>query len=404
MKKLNKTIEEKYNNLVKDESNKLAKFLKRRRIELGLTLESVSEGICSTSYLSKIENCQVEVDATYFTLLFEKLDLDYDKVLETRNVPIYQEVIKAYLNNDKAYIKNKVNLLVDDNNYCETEVELLVLFYSLMENYLKEAKKTIQKIELTSNTLLEEELQIFAYLTNEFYYRCGSIKNMLKGMSILKRNNFDNELLRIAYLSTLTNYYYELGDGSNFNYYYQKIKNSDYAVAIPRVLEKCQLQELCLRSKNALDDMEEQFKLIKETISENNADLYEYYYNVHLIIHEKYEDVYNNLNGRELSQELMALLGLAVDKLQNMGKAYEYLKVLREYTIKDHGFYSKLLEYLKLKLEQYSYGHLFVYLKNVLLSNDLQAFIYDVLVKDFFYIAYELGKYKEIVRFLNRKE
>ena len=68
--------------------------------------------------------------------------------------------IKAYLNNDKAYIKNKVNLLVDDNNYCETEVELLVLFYSLMENYLKEAKKTIQKIELTSNTLLEEELHI----------------------------------------------------------------------------------------------------------------------------------------------------------------------------------------------------------------------------------------------------
>ena len=134
MKKLNKTIEEKYNNLVKDESNKLAKFLKRRRIELGLTLESVSEGICSTSYLSKIENCQVEVDATYFTLLFEKLDLDYDKVLETRNVPIYQEVIKAYLNNDKAYIKNKVNLLVDDNkthllNKQRSVILLLIKYY-----------------------------------------------------------------------------------------------------------------------------------------------------------------------------------------------------------------------------------------------------------------------------------
>ena len=402
MKKLNKTLEEKYNNLVKEESNKLAKFLKRRRLELGLTLESVSEGICSTSYLSKIENCQVEVDATYFSLLFEKLELNYEKVLESRNVPIYQEIIKAYLNNDKEFIKNKVNLLVDDKTYCETEIELLVLFYSLMENHLKEAKNTIKKIEMIRNTLLDEELQIFAYLTTEYYFKCGAIKQVAEGIGSLKYSNFDNELLKIAYLNSLTNYYYIIGDGINFHYYFQKIKNSDYSIVIPRVIEKCQLQELCLRSKNALEDMEEHFKLVKETINKSNYDLFEYYYNVHLIIHKRYEEVYNNLNGKELEQELMALLGLAVDKIQNMSKSYEYLKVLREYTVKNYGFYSRLLEYLKLKLEQYSYGHLFVYLKNVLTSDDLPVFIYNVLIKEFFYISYELGKYKEIVRFLNK--
>ena len=69
-----KTLQEKYGNIERSNSNSLAKFMKRRRLELNRTLEDVSRGVCSPSYLSKIENCQVDVDPYYFQSLFEKLD------------------------------------------------------------------------------------------------------------------------------------------------------------------------------------------------------------------------------------------------------------------------------------------------------------------------------------------
>ena len=81
MKELTKTLQEKYLNETKNEKAKLSRFLKRRRIELGKTLEEVSEGVCSTSYLSKIENCLVDVDDSYFKMLFEKLNLEYNNVV-----------------------------------------------------------------------------------------------------------------------------------------------------------------------------------------------------------------------------------------------------------------------------------------------------------------------------------
>ena len=38
----------------------LARILKAKRLEQGKSLEEVSKGICSTSYLSRLENNQVK--------------------------------------------------------------------------------------------------------------------------------------------------------------------------------------------------------------------------------------------------------------------------------------------------------------------------------------------------------
>ena len=42
MKNVIETLQEKYNNVARNDKAKLAKFLKRRRMELGYTLEEVS--------------------------------------------------------------------------------------------------------------------------------------------------------------------------------------------------------------------------------------------------------------------------------------------------------------------------------------------------------------------------
>ena len=164
MKNVIETLQEKYNNVARNDKAKLAKFLKRRRMELGYTLEEVSEGICSTSYLSKIENCQVDVDDNYYHMLFERLNLEYETIVEHRMVPIYPEIIKAYLKDDRAYIESKLNGIVSNNAYCDTEIEMLVVVYNFVGGSLEEALSSIRKLELIKNTLSLDELLFLSFL------------------------------------------------------------------------------------------------------------------------------------------------------------------------------------------------------------------------------------------------
>ena len=59
----------------------------------GEGFEEVASGVCSTSYLCRIENAQVEVDDLFFEHLFEKLEISYEDVKEQNK---NNDIIKYY--------------------------------------------------------------------------------------------------------------------------------------------------------------------------------------------------------------------------------------------------------------------------------------------------------------------
>ena len=67
----------------------LARILKAKRLEQGKSLEEVSKGICSTSYLSRLENNQVKLQDPYLKMLFEKLSINYDDLKQARKKSEY---------------------------------------------------------------------------------------------------------------------------------------------------------------------------------------------------------------------------------------------------------------------------------------------------------------------------
>ena len=75
----------------------LARILKSIRLEQGKNLEEVSKGICSVSYLSRLENNQVKIQEPYLHMLFEKLKIDYDELKATRNSDYCIEFLKKKL-------------------------------------------------------------------------------------------------------------------------------------------------------------------------------------------------------------------------------------------------------------------------------------------------------------------
>lgn len=57
-------------------------LIHNKRLEKEYTLESLSHGICSTSYLSKLEKGAIEPKEDIIHLLLQKLDIQLEKDIE----------------------------------------------------------------------------------------------------------------------------------------------------------------------------------------------------------------------------------------------------------------------------------------------------------------------------------
>ena len=400
MKKTNSKLQEKYNEATNNENKKMAKFLKRRRLELGLTLEHVSDGICSTSYLSKIENCQVDVDETYFNLLFEKLDLKFENVVESRKVPIFSNVLKAYLENDKEYIQKLTNDLVIDKTYCETEVELLVIFYNLITENYKESLEGLEKLNAIRNTLLDEELDILFYLETVYNFKTYKYSDVAEKLQNLYQRDIKNEILLIAINDLALDYCFNVNDLNGYYWVKKHYPDNNITKLIKRIRVKHDLQDLVLKP---VIDQDEEFEIYKEVLDGKYQDLYSYYYTLSLINRKMYDEAYHFSKDIDYDQDFLALKAIIINRIDDVDISFDFLTKLREITLVKNTSSYCFLEFFRIKLEKYSYMHLYNTLKNMVFSvpvNYQNHYLYQETLKEFLHTAYELGKYKEVVKLL----
>ncbi|MBR7554657.1 helix-turn-helix domain-containing protein [Allobacillus sp. GCM10007491] len=66
------------------------------RTKKGYTQKQMADGICSVSYLSKIENEMIKPKEDVARLLFDRLDISYDDITHSNNKQIVRKVFKLY--------------------------------------------------------------------------------------------------------------------------------------------------------------------------------------------------------------------------------------------------------------------------------------------------------------------
>ena len=352
MKNLTKTLNEKYQNNINNDKAKLSRFLKRRRMELGKTLEEVSEGVCSTSYLSKIENCLVDVDESYFQLLFEKLNLEYHAIVEERKTPIYEELLKAYLSNNVDYIEKRNIDAIKTNSYSDTEIEIALVLYNLVNGSIEEAFMSIEKLAVIQNTLSTEELVYLGFLKILYYTKTYQNSLIQEEIEILLSVLNNSELLYYALLDLALDYYFSTNQKVKFTEYFSKFNSNKYIGFFKNNSYRHQLQRLVFLSyENLKDDteVESDFLLIKETLNELNLTTYYIYYAIYLINKQKFEQAYLVLDKLDKCDEVLALMGFVVDKLNNMNYQVLYLKYLEEWDDDVKSPFVDYIEYVRLK-------------------------------------------------------
>lgn len=74
----------------------LGAIIQYYRTKKGYTQKQMADGICSVSYLSKIENEMITPKEDVARLLFDRLDISYDDITHSDNHQIIRKILKLY--------------------------------------------------------------------------------------------------------------------------------------------------------------------------------------------------------------------------------------------------------------------------------------------------------------------
>lgn len=406
MKSISKILHSKYLNETNNDKAKLSRFLKRRRIELGKTLEEVSDGVCSTSYLSKIENCIVDVDESYFKMLFEKLDLEYQTVVSERSKPIYEDMIKAYLLEDYKTIETKTNQAIENKSYSDTEIEILLILYNITIGSYLEAEACIKKIEVIKNTLSTEELEYLSYLKILYSFKTYQYDQIEQELETVIASVDEDSLLYFALSELVLEYCYWTNKVVKFIECYNKFKENKYLMIFNKIKFRHVIQRILIKMFDETVDLENEFNLVKESAGESFNDEYQFYYSIYLIKCNQLEKAYILLKQLKKDQKVLCVLAYLVNKINNMTYAVEYLNMLEQFEYHESTPFTDYIEYVRLKLEQYSYSQLYHFLKTKVLEGQQKyccESLYQVEIQEYYSILFELGKYKEIAKHILSK-
>lgn len=402
-----KTLQEKYGNIERDNSNDLAKFMKRRRLEQNRTLEDVSRGVCSPSYLSKIENCQVDVDPYYFQSLFEKLDLKYESVKGERQNCFFSKIVKYYLLERYDLLENKLKQMINGSSYCDTELELIVLLHNIIKKNYDEAEKLIVKLEDVRNTLTKEELYLLSFLITLYLYSTNQYVLAAEQIEILYKHPSENMYYNIAVSDLGIDIYFILGKESMFFKYYQKLKQYDNQELYNTRILIHNIQMLALQAKNGninvVEDLDVQLLAARNHhIDEEKIIYYEalvYYYL------KDYFKVLEIVSTVKPSAKTLALEAMILNKINDFDKSVKFLNKIKaiEIHFNREDVFGNYIEYIREKFEQYSYTKILTFLKNVVLPKVKENYVfwlYEEEKQEYLTLCFELGKYKEAIRFM----
>lgn len=151
-------------------------LIKITRRRLGFTQEEISEGICTPSYLSRIENCHVIPSAETYKLILDRLNLDYENFIEDLNnldenlEAIYlklllKEDIKDY---DLSIFENSYLYLANNDLYIKSK--LINSKYLLSLNKYIEAEDIINQLSEIYNTFSDRNKFIYLNVAISLYY------------------------------------------------------------------------------------------------------------------------------------------------------------------------------------------------------------------------------------------
>ncbi len=188
--RINKRVEiEKY----KTDFTDIGSFIKKKRKELNVTQDEISTGICSISYLSKIENNQIVPNDFYVREIMDKLNVDRD---------IYTKSLK-----DKEYIEKTIKAFfyMDDDALSNIYDEIEGVEHNLIINLCKlgynvyfskdDENQYVMMLENLVTNMSTYEMKVYLYFACIYFIQNERYKTALELIVLNSKISSNNNML-----------------------------------------------------------------------------------------------------------------------------------------------------------------------------------------------------------------
>jgi len=191
--KVNKRVENNSKNNFYD----VGRYIKKKRKEMNVTQDIVSSGICSVSYLSKIENNQISPKGFYVKEIMGKLDIDETCFEKDLNDTLYlNKMLQGIFYLDDELIKTTYEeIKIIEHNLT---INICKLAYNVYFN-IDDDNQYVMMLENLVNNMNDFELKVYLLLASLYYISLEKLKISLGILMLGYKIDITNDYLSALY-------------------------------------------------------------------------------------------------------------------------------------------------------------------------------------------------------------
>ena len=176
-------------------ANYISSSMKSARLKSDLTLFDITNGICSEAFLSKLERNLMDPHNERVPLLCERLNLDYDTLVNLDSNDRIEKLLEYYIN------EKYDDILEMNDSSCEgvfiAQDEIIKAYKSLIKNDYKSVQMYVISLDNVKECLSDFELFTLLLLVYKCYFNSMQYKKASQYIEILKCFDFKNEKIAL---------------------------------------------------------------------------------------------------------------------------------------------------------------------------------------------------------------
>jgi len=177
----------------KSDFQEIGSFIKKKRKELNVTQDVISNGICSVSYLSKIENNQIVPNEYYVKEIMGKLDVEDSYYQKTSDDKLYlNSMIKGIFYLDDDLVIEVFNEVKEIKN--NLVINICKLGYYVYFNK-EDENQYVMMLENLVNNMTDLELKAYLFFSSIYFISKEKYKTALEVLFLCNKIQIPNEYL-----------------------------------------------------------------------------------------------------------------------------------------------------------------------------------------------------------------
>lgn len=334
--------------------------IRRKRLELSITLQNLCFDLCSPSYLCKIERNQIQANQQILNELCKRMDItEKQRNMLFNFYQILQDSVVAYAKGDVDKLKKYYNEGIGFENYRYRIIQYI--YYIYMDDRIK-AKEIYQELVRIMENMQTLDMMIFSLFSGVLFYYENKFKHCISILKAVDSIHLDESanLIRLRYLYLASLRLLSFDTMSYYSEYKYLLYKLGYFEDLEKLNYSLGIFALKVNSKSIFDDA---IKLVHKDIHKNTLLFLKYY-------KENNKDKVLEYKDKEM-MEFAKYLRLSLYKegnstevifhLGNRNDAYDFSSDLLKYVCLPDLEQRKrfVLDYLKIKNNEDRYLVLF---------------------------------------------